>query len=581
MARAASDITSARETEAQAAELAALLRLLDISAGTSSLNIAVCNSPALRDYLIGRVRESRSDLSVVALPRGCVDVYGEVVNTVAATKPGAVFVTCIEHSVSSESKEHPTLKSLNASRDLWESRFPCPVVFWVPAYVAALLPVHAPDLWRYRSHGFEFVAPTWTQEHLLQLDATDELGVSANLDAVQKNIRIAELEQRIDNADWPPSMSIFPHLLKWMQELAFLYQWTGDSIEAEAILHKALAICTEIGYAKGIADVIEKLSIVAELRGDYEEVERLTTEELKIHRGDSGYEASRLGRLGFVAVSRGDLDSAEKCFRDALEIERRIGRAEGEAEQLANLGEIAHKRGDLDIAEAHFREALRIDRNLARHRAMASRLGKLGMIARERGDLDAAEQHFSDSLSIERSRGTLEGIAIDLGQLGNIALERGDLDTAERLHRESLQMFREGGWVEGESPELGQLGIIAWMRGDLDAADRLFRESLEIERRLKRPDRQASRISGLGGIAEARSDLELAKRFYDDALAMCRTLGNSGGQAEQLIRLGNIAQKQGDFVAAREHWIEACELLKRNGTITRAKTLQRDLDSLP
>ncbi|MBM4025918.1 MAG: hypothetical protein FJ280_11015 [Planctomycetes bacterium] len=39
----------------QRAELEALRRLLDLSEGTFSLSIAICNSPALRDHIIDPV----------------------------------------------------------------------------------------------------------------------------------------------------------------------------------------------------------------------------------------------------------------------------------------------------------------------------------------------------------------------------------------------------------------------------------------------------------------------------------------------------------------------------------------------
>jgi len=407
MARAASDITSARETEAQAAELAALLRLLDISAGTSSLNIAVCNSPALRDYLIGRVRESRSDLVVVALPRGCVDIYGEVVNMLTGTKPGAVFVTCIEHSVSSESKEHPTLKSLNASRDLWESRFPCPVIFWVPAYVAALLPVHAPDLWRYRSHGFEFVAPELSQGLISIQGYGGEFVLAANLDSDQRQFRIAELEQRVSDVGWPPPKSMVSAFAQWMSELGYLYMSLHEINKAEMVFQKALAISETEGWNSGVA----------------------------IHSGN----------LGSAAVARDDLDSAERFFQKALDINLQLGRVDGQAVQLGNLGVVCKRRGNLNAAEDFFRQALDKARLTGHAEGQAIHLGNLGAVLATRGDLDSAERLFRDALALDERAGRIDGQAKHLRNLGQIAEKRGDLADARRLWSKALGILVAAG----------------------------------------------------------------------------------------------------------------------------------------
>ena len=47
-----------RESARQAAELAAMRRMIQASSDCFSLSVAVCNSPALRDFLISRLKET-------------------------------------------------------------------------------------------------------------------------------------------------------------------------------------------------------------------------------------------------------------------------------------------------------------------------------------------------------------------------------------------------------------------------------------------------------------------------------------------------------------------------------------------
>ncbi len=487
MAQVASDMVPWRETEEQAAELAALQRLLDISSGTFSLSIAVCNSPALRDFLIGRVRESHPDLAVVSLPQGTVDIYGEVTGHIGDTNVSAVFVTGIELSVSSESQSHPALKSLNASRDLWESRFNCPVVLWMPEHIAALLPSHASDLWRYRSHGFEFAAPSWMPDPVSGEVIEANLLLSSNLDADQKRFRLAELEQRVNDLGWPPMEVLVPYAIVWMQELGFLYSRVGRFEEAEHIISKSLSLCAENRL----------LSVKATLLGD----------------------------LGNIAISRGDLELAGQRYSESLEINRKLDRLEGEAICLGNLGIVSKKRGDLDSAEEYYRRALEIDRRLGRLNGQATQLGNLGNIASARGELDTAEQYYREALEIDRSIGRLEGQAAHIGNLGLIYLQRGDQNEAERLLDEALDLQRLLGWGEGQSSRLAHLGAIKVNRGDLITGEKLLRQSLEIDRRLENFEGQAQRLSDLARIAESRDDFDGARRAWTEAGELYLRLG--------------------------------------------------------
>ena len=75
-------------------------------------------------------------------------------------------------------------------------------------------------------------------------------------------------------------------------------------------------------------------------------------------------EASPLNNHGLIALTRGDLDEAERLFRESLAIDREIGNRQGEATSLRNLGNIAEARGDLAEAERLHRESLAIKREI-------------------------------------------------------------------------------------------------------------------------------------------------------------------------------------------------------------------------
>lgn len=409
------------EAERQAAELAAVRRMLDASRDCFSLSVAVCNSPALRDYLIGQLREGCAGVRVVTVPSGTVDVFALAASGPPDPPPPALFLVNLEASLPSSQETQPTLQSLNASRELWPSKFPCPVVFWLPDYAAGLLSAHARDFWRYRSHSFEFVSEEANAVAGMADRFAGNLDAAANLSAEEKRFRIAELEQRIADAHNAPADTLAQHISTWLNELGFLHFSIGDMQKAEEMYGEALGIDKRLGRQEGMAN--------------------------------------HYGNLGLICRARGDLDRAEEMHRKSLEIEERLGRQEGMAITYGNLGLTYWARGDLDPAEEMFRKALDFAERLGLQEGMAAQYGNLGLIYRPRGDLDRAEEMYRKALDINERIGLQEGMAVDYGNLGGIMAQRGDVPGARECWTKALDLFRRmgvahqveqvQGWLDG------------------------------------------------------------------------------------------------------------------------------------
>ncbi len=67
-----------------------------------------------------------------------------------------------------------------------------------------------------------------------------------------------------------------------------------------------------------------------------------------------------MGNIGLIYSAQGDLDSALKSHRDALDIHREIGYRQGEANALGNIGLVLEGKGQLDEALKYLEEALSI-----------------------------------------------------------------------------------------------------------------------------------------------------------------------------------------------------------------------------
>src|SRR3972149_1790812 len=480
-------LISPKEAERQTAELSAMQRMLSTSQGCFSLSIAICNSPALRDYLIGQLQSSFHNLKVISIPPAIVDVYGFVTADISESPGDGLFITNLEVSVHSEEKHQHTLRSLNASRELWEKRYNCPIVFWLPEYTVTLLALHARDFWRYRSHSFEFVSEQAGAIAGMQDRFSGDISSAANLSAEQKRFRIAELEQRITEAGDNPSPTMNIHIAIWLNELAYLYRAIGELERAEEMLRRALEIDEKLGRLEGMA-------------ADY-------------------------GNLGLIYRTRGDLDRAEEMHLHSLEIEEKLGRLDGMGAQYGNLGVIYQMRGNLNQAEEMQRRALEIHEKLGSQEGMATGYGNLGAIYITRGDLDRAEEMLRRTLEIDEKLGRQAGMAASYSNLGLIYSKRGDLDRAEEMQRRALEMAEKLGHLVGMANAYGNLGLIYRGRGDLDQAERMLRKALEINEKLGRLEGMANQYANLGLIYKQRRDFNHARKTWEKALDLYAKIG--------------------------------------------------------
>jgi len=274
--------TASEQVSWQSAELVALRRMLNASEGTFSLSIAVCNSPSLRDYLIANLKEESKYIAIVEIDKQVTDVLDLVSKTVPGANSTGIFVMGIEKLLPSDRKEHKVIKSLNATRELWRSHFSCPVVFWVPEYASVLLSIHARDLWSWLSHKFEFMSEQATASAGMLDTSAGDIISAGRLDADQKRFRIAELEQRIEDAGEPPKPELAQHILIWLNELAYIYKAIGDLDKSQQNILKSLEIAERLGLQTAVASAYGNLGLIYKTKGDLAKAEDMLNKSLEI-----------------------------------------------------------------------------------------------------------------------------------------------------------------------------------------------------------------------------------------------------------------------------------------------------------
>jgi len=130
---------------------------------------------------------------------------------------------------------------------------------------------------------------------------------------------------------------------------------------------------------------------------------------------------------------------------------------------------LAQARGDYDTAELRYTEALEIFERLGNQAGLASSNHQLGMLAQERGDYYEAELRYTQSLEIKERLGDQAGPASSYHGLGTLAQLRGDYETAEQRYTQALEIFERLGNQVGVASIYNNLGMLAQERDDEQA----------------------------------------------------------------------------------------------------------------
>ncbi len=396
------------ELQRQAAELASFRRMLIASEGTFSLSFAVCTNRTLRNALIDQLRGEFSGIELVELPSDSVSIHDTVKQRIVGQHPAAIFINDLEHFLPFGSKHQPMLADLNLSRENWED-FHCPVVFWLSEYAAVLVATKAADLWRYRSHHFEFVSAAATPEAGLR-ETFAGYDMLAGLPYDQKRFRMAELEQRIEHVGPEPSPELRPHLVTWSYELAELCKIFGKYSRSEELLRRILA------------------------------------SEEKAHGPDSPQVATALNNLGWLLKETNRLAEAEPLMRRALAIDEQFYGAKhpNVACELNNLAVLLQHTNRLAEAEPLIRRALAIvEQSMGpEHPYVANCLNNLAQLLKATNRLAEAEPLMRRVLAIwEQCYGTEHpNAASALNNLAQLLQDTNRLAEAEPLMRRALEI---------------------------------------------------------------------------------------------------------------------------------------------
>jgi tetratricopeptide (TPR) repeat protein len=273
------------------------------------------------------------------------------------------------------------------------------------------------------------------------------------------------------------------------------------------------------------------LGTLLDLEGRYADAEKTLREALNLRQALYGTKDADVARtlkdLAITITRGGNPGAAIPLMQRALAVQRELRGDEPHpdlAEVLNDMGFVFDENGDLDNAEKFYRESLAMYRRLLgdKHPYVATELENVAFTAQSKGDLASAEALLRQSLEIHHD---LQGethpeFGRALFNLASVQYDRGETREALANMRQALAIYRKA--YPADHPEiaivLNVMGFGLTMAGDYAQADRSLQEGLAMRRRLFN-DKSPEIASSLMMLAVLR----VAEGKYPEALELAQS----------------------------------------------------------
>jgi CHAT domain-containing protein/Tfp pilus assembly protein PilF len=261
---------------------------------------------------------------------------------------------------------------------------------------------------------------------------------------------------------------------------------------------------------------------------------------------DAGKSLNAMGR------ARREPERALALYREALDLNRRLGDREQEAVTLHNLGQAWLRLGETEKALASYEQALPVWRSLGNRYDEAGTLVKLGYLYQSVGEPAKALDLLHRALAIFDSLGALRDAAGTLNALGNAQAKDGDLEPALASFDRALGIRRRLGDRRGEGETLNDVGWCQILQGRPAKARASFEAAVAAFAEVKDRPSEAMALSNRGWADEELGRARPALDAFERSLPVLASAGLREREAMALLGIARARRQLGDLPAARQ-----------------------------
>lgn len=290
--------------------------------------------------------------------------------------------------------------------------------------------------------------------------------------ALKRYQQALTLARRAGKKEWIPS---------FLNNMGAVYQAQGHYARAIDRYQRALKGYRTLGKRRSEASALNNIGMVFRSWGKHDQALDHYQRAMALIEGtgESGLKGIFINNIGMIHQLQGRHEQARDHFSRALGLAQNKN---DRATRTSNLGMALEKLGWPDEALERYRQALALDRSLGRRIDIAIDLNNIGGILKQRGQLDAAIVTFEEALSLARTSGARPQEAIILRNLGAVRLFQKRPEEASRLFKEAITLFEalrntskgetRRDYLEAKLETYQSLVVSSWQQGRIvDACD--------------------------------------------------------------------------------------------------------------
>lgn len=196
--------------------------------------------------------------------------------------------------------------------------------------------------------------------------------------------------------------------------------------------------------------------------------------------GDSLLLAQIFITLGNILRDSGELEEAQKAFRDAESIFRRNDNPEGQSRALNSLAGLYFRKTDYRNALTILMDAVEIARNLDDTKKLAYMMGNVGRLQTFIGDFAEAEKHLQINIDLSTELNDQLELVRALLSLGYVYIQQGDYSKASDTLEKAQPLIGVVNARREEVIYLTYLGELLYRRGLNAESGRALKQALAL-----------------------------------------------------------------------------------------------------
>jgi tetratricopeptide (TPR) repeat protein len=235
---------------------------------------------------------------------------------------------------------------------------------------------------------------------------------------------------------------------------------------------------------------------------------------------DRSLEAEALCAMSNVAWKLGEFTKALEHLAKALDIDKAIKDKRLEGIARIEKGTILTYQGDMDAAEREFREAILALEKAGDQAQMARAYNNLGDCYIATKKYDRAAEMFTKCKKFSEKTGNKMMLAWGASNLGDCHLEMGRYEAAKTEFEQALPYFERTRDIRGLIAVNQAYGLVCAKIGNWDKADEHFTIALRLTQKNKSPVDEGKTYVRMATMYSWRGDKEKARRYLEKAIGL-------------------------------------------------------------